>query len=74
MDNNQPLYYQENGASPIDCFREGLISREEYIGFCKGNIIKYLVRGGKKNGNSAFQMFHRYLPLKIYEKKQSAIT
>ena len=55
MNDNQPSYYQGDGASPMDCFRMGLISREEYIGFCKGNIIKYIVRGGKKDGNSALE-------------------
>ena len=44
----QPDYYASNGASPIDCMKQGLISKEEYIGFLKGNIIKYVVRCGKK--------------------------
>lgn len=30
--------------SPLDAFRMGLLSRDEYIGFIKGNIIKYVVR------------------------------
>lgn len=46
----QPEYYNKNGFSPIDAFKQGLISREEYIGFIKGNIIKYTVRAGHKNG------------------------
>ena len=45
----QPKYYDGNGLSPIDAMKEGLISKEEYIGFLKGNVIKYVVRCGKKD-------------------------
>lgn len=47
----QPEYYTRNGASPIDCFRNGLLSDEETRGFFKGNIIKYIVRCGEKEDN-----------------------
>ena len=45
----QPDYYKKDGFSPIDSFKKGLISEGEYIGFLKGNIIKYTVRAGKKD-------------------------
>ena len=45
----QPQYYNGNGLSPIDSMKQGLISQEEYIGFLKGNVIKYVVRCGKKD-------------------------
>lgn len=45
---NEPDYYAGNGLSPIGAFQRGLISQEELIGFYKGNIIKYVVRAGKK--------------------------
>ena len=48
-DKTQPDYYKSNGLSPLDAFKEGLISREEFIGFIKGNVIKYTVRAGKKD-------------------------
>ena len=41
-------YYCSNGLSPLSAFKQGLISREEYLGFIKGNIIKYIVRCDKK--------------------------
>ncbi len=44
----EPEYYASNGLSPIGAFKQGLMSKEEYIGFLKGNIIKYVVRAGKK--------------------------
>lgn len=45
----QPKYYNENGFSPMDAFKQGLISKEEFIGFIKGNVIKYVIRAGKKD-------------------------
>lgn len=44
----EPSYYNSNGLSPNDAFKQGLISKEEYIGFIKGNVIKYVVRCDKK--------------------------
>lgn len=47
-DRQEPDYYKKNGLSPIGAFKQGLLSQEEYIGFCKGNIIKYVIRAGDK--------------------------
>ena len=44
----EPFYYNSNGLSPNQAFEQGLISNEEFIGFIKGNVIKYVVRCGKK--------------------------
>ena len=46
--NKEPDYYVINGLSPLGAFRKGLLSSEEYIGFCKGNVIKYTIRCDKK--------------------------
>ena len=48
----EPDYYASNGLSPIGAMKQGLISRDEYIGFLKGNIIKYVIRAQYK-GNAA---------------------
>lgn len=45
----QSDYYKSNGLSPMDAFEKGLLSEEEFIGFIKGNVIKYSVRAGKKD-------------------------
>ena len=45
----EPNYYISDGLSPLSAFKRGLISEDELIGFCKGNIIKYVVRAGKKD-------------------------
>lgn len=44
----EPDYYIKNGLSPIQAFEQGLMSKEQYIGFIKGNIIKYVVRCDEK--------------------------
>lgn len=46
---SEPKYYAKDGLSPLSAFEKGLISKEEYVGFCKGNIIKYTIRAGKKD-------------------------
>ena len=48
----EPKYYAGNGLSPLEAFKKGLLSREETIGFIKGNVIKYTVRAGKKDNAS----------------------
>ena len=48
----EPDYYAGNGLSPLEAFKKGLLSREETIGFIKGNVIKYTVRAGKKDNAS----------------------
>ena len=45
---SEPDYYASNGLSPIGAMKQGLISKEEYIGFLKGNILKYVVRAEHK--------------------------
>ena len=44
----EPEYYSKDGLSPLTAFQMGLISHDEYIGFIKGNIIKYIIRCDKK--------------------------
>ena len=50
---SEPEYYAKNGLSPLKAYKMGLISYEEYIGFIKGNIIKYVVRCDKKGQGSS---------------------
>lgn len=46
---SEPNYYNQNGLSPLEAFKMGLLSDEEFVGFCKGNIIKYIVRAEYKD-------------------------
>lgn len=49
MTNKEPDYYASNGLSPIGAFQQGLMSEEQYKGFLIGNVIKYVIRAGKKD-------------------------
>ena len=49
MTNKEPDYYAGNGLSPIGAFQQGLMSEEQYKGFLIGNVIKYVIRAGKKD-------------------------
>lgn len=42
-----PSHYTDGGIETIDYLRAKL-SREAFIGFCRGNALKYLSRAGKK--------------------------
>ena len=43
-----PSHYCDGGIETIDIIRAKL-THEEFIGYCKGNVIKYATRAGKKN-------------------------
>lgn len=45
----EPEYYSQHGLSPLQAFEQGLLSNEQFVGFCKGNVIKYTVRAGSKD-------------------------
>lgn len=47
---NSPSHYNNGGR--IECieYLEDFLSREEYIGYLRGNIAKYMHRWRRKNG------------------------
>lgn len=70
----EPDYYAGNGLSPLEAFKKGLLSREETIGFIKGNVIKYTVRAGhKENASKDIVKAIDYLThlKRLYEHEQS---
>lgn len=42
-----PSHYTDGGIETIDYIRAKL-THEEFIGYCKGNVLKYMSRAGKK--------------------------
>ena len=66
----EPVYYNSNGLSPNQAFEQGLISNEEFIGFIKGNVIKYVVRCGKK-GNPIDDIYKAIDYLQLLKKIMS---
>ena len=59
-------HYKEMGVQPWDVM-EAVLSRDEFIGFLKGNIIKYGMRQGRKDGNDGDKALH-------YIQKLSEVT
>ena len=68
----EPVYYNSNGLSPNRAFEQGLISNEEFIGFIKGNVIKYVVRCGKK-GNPIDDIYKAIDYLQLLKKIMSGV-
>ena len=55
-----PSHYKEGGVEVIDILRAKL-TPEELKGFYKGNILKYVMREGKKNGVEDLKKAQVYL-------------
>lgn len=49
-----PAHYCDGGIETKDYIRSKL-TKAEFIGWCKGNALKYISRAGKKAGNSVAQ-------------------
>jgi len=49
---NNPSHYTNGKEEVIEIIDKSL-SDQEYIGYLKGNILKYLLRAGKKKGTAA---------------------
>ena len=56
-------HYKEMGVQPWDVM-EAVLSREEFIGFLKGNIVKYSMRAGKKDSGDAGKARHYMMKLR----------
>ena len=50
-------HYKEMGVQPW-AVMESVLTREEFIGFLKGNVIKYSMRNGKKGEFDAGKCRH----------------
>ena len=61
MENNQvehPSHYTSGGIEVLDVLKAKM-SREAFVGFCLGNVLKYCMRAGKKLHNDAAQDFKK---------------
>lgn len=68
---NHPSHYADGKYEAIDYIKDKL-SSEEYIGFCKGNALKYISRHGKKKAGSKYEDLEKavtYLNWAIEELK-----
>lgn len=77
---SEPDYYTMGGLSPLKAFEEGLLTREEYKGFLKGNIIKYTIRAGEKDDalldivKAMDYLYHLHACLKEEEEKRRSMS
>lgn len=53
-------HYKDMSVQPWHVM-EMVLSREEFIGFLKGNIIKYSMRQGRKDGSDDANKCHHYI-------------
>jgi hypothetical protein len=61
-------HYKEMGIPPWDVI-EAVLTHEEFVGFLKGNIIKYAMRQGLKDSNDAGKCVHYKQKLAEVEKE-----
>jgi len=57
----KPEYYQNKGQDLFSHFENGLLTNDEYRGFLKGNIFKYIARYQNKNGHEDLVKAKTYL-------------
>lgn len=65
---NTPEHYHKNGIDVIG-FAELQFSKEQLIGFCRINAIKYITRYDRKNGIEDLQKAKFYID-KLIELEQ----
>lgn len=53
-------HYANNGIEPIEIMRKNF-NHDEFMGFCKGNVLKYLLRYKDKNGLEDLEKAKIYL-------------
>lgn len=56
-------HYKDMGVQPW-AVMEAVLTPEEFIGYLKGNCIKYGMRAGKKDSDDAGKFRHYHLKLK----------
>ena len=59
-------HYKDMGVQPWEVM-EAVLTREEFIGFLKGNVLKYSMRQGRKDSDDVNKCLH-------YIKKLQEVT
>lgn len=63
-----PDYYKSDGVETID-YLHAFLTEDEFNGFCKGNIIKYVSRANRKNGIEDIRKARDYIGYLITSMK-----
>lgn len=61
---NRPPHYTAGGIECIDAI-EAALSSEEFVGYCKGNVLKYTWRSGLKSKSPTEDMKKAEFYLKL---------
>jgi len=65
-------HYKDMGIQPW-AVMEAVLTHEEFVGFLKGNVIKYAMRQGKKDSDDANKARHYAVKLAEMVKKVEAL-
>jgi hypothetical protein len=58
-------HYKEMAVQPWELM-ESVLTHEEFVGFLKGNVIKYALRAGRKDGSDDLGKARHYM-MKLVE-------
>lgn len=64
----RPSHYTVGGIETIDIIRAKL-TPEEFRGYCKGNVLKYVCRERWKGGDEDLQKTHKYIEFVLGDEK-----
>ena len=69
---NSPSHYKLEGLNieAIDVIRS-VLGPDKFQGYCRGNVIKYLVRAEHKNGTEDLEKAQKYLSWEIESRKST---
>jgi hypothetical protein len=57
---NHPQHYTQGGIETID-YLQAKLTHEEFVGYLKGNVLKYMSRANIKNGVEDYKKAQWYL-------------
>jgi len=67
---NHPPHYTSGGIECIDAIRAATKGLTGFVGYCVGNIIKYLWRFSRKNGVEDLEKAKWYLDRLIADRRE----
>lgn len=67
---NQPNHYQLNGLNieVIDVIKS-VLGKDKFEGYCRGNVLKYIMRADHKNGLEDLKKARVYLNWEIESRE-----
>ena len=69
---NNPKHYKLNDLNieAIDVIRS-ILGKEKFEGYCRGNVIKYILRADSKNGVEDLKKAQVYLKWEVESKENN---